>query len=162
MNISKFSQKIILAGVVGVSALVVTYLALNYMGFCFKECRMLTEEEKISIAIDYVLGAYPPVIDLYKGGEGDLVSAGRGLPDKPIYYSSVAEFISVNKNCCRVTRNGREGYTTRLEHRLVGSSNAFVEVRYAVRYLDENKAVRSEARVDFIAISNCGHPWSGI
>lgn len=162
MSVSNLSRKITLVAVIGVSAFAAVYLSLNYFGVCFKECRILSGKERISIAVDYVLSTYPPAIDMYERDGDKLIRVGKEIPSHPVYYSGATGFLSLNKDCCRVTRTGREGYATRLEHRLIGSANTFVEVKYEVKYVDANNTVQSVERIDYVAISNCGHPWSGI
>ncbi|MGN5220455.1 hypothetical protein [Aeromonas veronii] len=162
MNIGACSRKIALYALLFSGFLLVLFLSLNYYGFCFKECRKLSEKEQISIAIDYLLKIYPPVIDVYKESNGKAVVAERNIPSNPIYYGNAAEFAYLNKDCCRVTRTARKGYAVRLEHRLLGSASTFVEVRYEVKYVDKSNIVRSVKKVNYVAISNCGNPWSGI
>ena len=135
---------------------------LNYIGFCFEKLRFLSDEEKISIAINYELSGYPPVVSEYGEKDGRVFCTKAYIPDNPVYYKNVDEFLFENPDCCRVTQKmERSGYTVRLEHRLLGSANTFVEVKYKAKYIDANGIERSQITERYVAISNCGHPWSG-
>ena len=137
--------------------------SLTYFGFCFKERRFLSDEEKISIAIRDILTNYPPVIEEYGKTNGQAIVIGGHAPANPIYYKDTDAFLDENPDCCKVTRKmERSGYTIRFEHRLLGSANTFVEVRYKVKYIDASGVERSVVTEKYIAISNCGYPWSGI
>lgn len=163
MKIRKLLLKLILTIGVFFCIVLIGYMSLNYVGFCFKERRFLSDEEKIAIGVRDVLAAYPPVIDLYEERNGEVVEVGRSQPDRPIHYKDVDSFFAENPDCCKVTRiMERSGYTVRLEHRLLGSANTFVEVKYKVKYMDAHGVGRSSLETDYIAISNCGYPWSGM
>lgn len=146
------------------AAIIIVVIILNYLGFCFKAGRFLSKEEKISIAIQYILSSYPPVIDTHYEKNGVLVKNGRHRPKQPIYYKDLRSFLTENPNCCKLTKvaTEMEDYSVRLEHRFIGSANIFVELKYKVKYIDKNGAERIQKHTSYVAISNCGHPWSGI
>ncbi|MFE8101184.1 hypothetical protein RBA71_06735 [Brenneria goodwinii] len=134
------------------------YMTINYFGFCFETYKRLSNEEKITIAIRSILSRYPATVYIESGGTGELSDA----PEPPFPYRDIAHFRQVNPDCCRITRvQERSGYQITLENRLLGT-NSFVEVRYQVFYLDANNQRASKTVTEFVAISNCGHPWSGI
>lgn len=146
----------------GLFALIFTMAAtwglLNYFGFCFKRLGFISNEEKISIAVEYVISTYPPVMNTRKSGE-----RYRERPGSPIDYQSVSQFMRENPDCCKIIRvQERTGYKAPMEYRLLGSISDFVEVNYKVKYLDENKKATSKDATTYVAISNCGHPWSGM
>jgi hypothetical protein len=162
ISIKKIIQKAILVAVV-LFILLAGRIWLNYIGFCFEKRLFLSDEEKISIAIRDTLSSYPPVVLEYVEKDGRLFRTGGHIPANPIYYKDVDEFISENPDCCKVTQKmERTGYPIRLEYRLLGRANTFVEIKYKVKYIDANGIERSQMTTEYIAISNCGHPWSGI
>ena len=160
-------KKIILKTILYAVVLFILLLAgriwLNYIGFCFKERRFLSDEEKISIAISTTLSIYPPVVLEYGEKDGRVFCTGGYKPANPIYYKNVDEFLLENPDCCRVTEKmERSGYPIRLQLRLLGSANTFVEVKYKAKYIDANGIERSQITERYFAISNCGYAWSGI
>lgn len=162
MKIKNLLRVSVIGVVVIICAVAAGYLALNYMGFCYKERRFLSEEEMVSIAVKYILATYPPVVELHEGKGGAVINIGRGAPERSIAYKGISDFMAENQNCCEKTTIGREGYAISLEYRLLGSANAFVKVKYMVMYVDVSGVRQSSERTEYVAISNCGHPWSGI
>lgn len=134
---------------------------LNYTGRCSVTGRYLTDEEKIAIAVDDVYRSYPPVVDLFEKNGPEYILVGRDLPEKVVKYESVDDFLAKNKNCCAVSDVGRKGYEASLEYRLIGSLSDFVRVTYDVKYEDSDGDVVVYKEEVFVAISNCGRPWSG-
>lgn len=162
MKVRKIIYKLILLTMITLVLVVIVILSLNYAGFCFAERRFLSDEEKIKIAIKYILSTYPPVIDLFEERNEIVVKIGRNTPADPIRYDSMEDFLSQNPSCCKITKTmERSGYTVRLEHKLLGSVNTFVELKFKVKYVDEKGIVRTAMKTRYVAVSNCGHPWSG-
>lgn len=143
--------------VVGVFVLYLfTVMVLNYTGYCFKQGRYLSDEEKIDTAINYILGTYPPAIDYYEKQGNKVVKVGRTRPRTPLYYESKDEFIALNTNCCELTMIARENYGIRLSSRLFGTVSTFVHVSYLVRYFDKDGSLRKRKIESYVPISNCG------
>lgn len=163
-RIKKLLRRLVFATGVVFVTLVIGKMSLNYIGFCFKEHRFLSDEEKISIAIPYVLGSYPPNLLEYGERLGRVVVIGGHTPAHPIYYKDRDAFLAENPDCCKLTQKmerTKSEFPIQLEHRLLGNSNTFVEVTYKLKYIDETGVERSQITTEYVAISNCGHPWSG-
>ncbi|ATA25954.1 hypothetical protein BIY26_11220 [Brenneria goodwinii] len=135
---------------------IIMHLTLNYFGFCFETYKRLSDEEKITIALRNTQAHYRST--LY-GGTRELSNATT----PPFPYKDIAHFRQANPDCCRITNvQERLGYQITLGDRLWGSISSFVEVKYQTFYLDANNQRASKTVTEFVAISNCGHPWSGI
>jgi hypothetical protein len=133
---------------------------LNYSGFCLEQRRFYTDREKIEIAIGMILRGYPPtLIEVVTYPEGRKVDR-YFLPERPVPYRSVDEFLQVNPDCCEVTQREHPKISgnVSLGNRLFGITSANVRVRYRVRYLDANGRMITEIMEPYIAISNCGRP----
>ncbi len=145
-----------------VAVFLISRLSLNYSGYCHNEGRYLSDQEKIDLAVLHIVSSYPPVIDVYdKSSESD-VFVGRISPENPIKYSCVEEFYDENKNCCEISETGKNGVETPLTYKLLGSLDKYVRVEYKVKYKDLSGNMIEVVDTSFVAISNCGHAWSGI
>jgi hypothetical protein len=150
----------------GAVILIIAVAALSYSGFCCTQGRYLSDEEKINIAVQYFLAAYPPVIEhevVNPDGSRKQVTAP---PPQAVRYRDVDEFFRLNPGCCEVVKevktSGGETLSLDFWNRLAGLSSSFVRVKYLVRYQDEQNTVRTHPVEAALAFSNCGHVWSGI
>jgi hypothetical protein len=140
---------------------------LNYSGYCFKENRYLSNEEKINSAVLEVIATYPPVIDheeVYRDEKMGIqkLKRVRKKPEFPIHYKNINEFFELNPDCCQVTSEARKGYVPSFEERILGAKCGFVRLVYIVRYRSNDDVEKSKKVTDYIAISNCGYPWPGM
>lgn len=158
MYIKKNPIKFILVG------LLTIILGVNYFGFCYRQMRFLSDEEKIRIVVENILFTYPK-----QGSVHEKLSAGNELPrwktvkswpENPVPYRDINEFFSLNPNCCQVTTNytsiGGEGDTVGVIGRLTGLKSSIVGVRYLLRYRDEKSIIQGKLVEIFPGISNCG------
>jgi len=142
---------------------------LSYSGYCFKEKRYISDEEKIKIVVAHVMH-----MDELRGHEGleflhqedrDRELAKRAR-ETPVNYKNMDEFFALNQSCCTVTRKHTdsegETYVVGLWDRLCGFTSSLVVVKYLERYRDKKGVVHSTERETAPAISNCGHLWSGV
>lgn len=128
----------------------------NYAGYCEAESRYLTDEEKINIAITDTLRSYPPPLPKYGSDGGTRKVVDIRPPAEPINYADLEEFLRLNKDCCALTKEVREGQSVTPISRLTGRISTFVTVKYLVRYRDHQGNIVSEPSETFRAISNCG------
>jgi hypothetical protein len=132
----------------------VTFLGLNYSGFCFEKMRYLSKEEKIravfkmqnnrSDLLTFVL----PLETNYKYNENN----------KYIRYNSFEEFLAENPDCCHVNPGGPYGVPpSSFWDRIFGyDSGDVIVIDFKVRYLDE-KGNRGFEEVQFENfLTNCG------
>lgn len=133
----------------------------NLKGYCEKEHRYLTDEEKINSAIQYILSGYPSVVDILEKQGEDIVRVDMNIPKKPIYYNSIEEFKAINKDCCRLSDldiNGDQaGFITRAR----GGLSTYVRVRYKVRYLNSANELIEVMMEILVAVDNCGRARQG-
>lgn len=145
---------------------------INYSGYCFTEKRYLSEHEKITAAVTYIInrmGAYPqPVIafstvyyaDVAQGDIRTRVRVKRWA-ESPLIYSSVDELYRQNEGCCELVPQGTEGYRPSIWHRLSGKTSVLVRVKYSVRFVDFDENMRTGKINAYLPVSNCGVVWSG-
>jgi len=140
----------------------------NYLGYCSETGSYIDEQQKIAIGIQYILNTYPPIIEYYETQDGSVSAlekdgnSVRHRPPNPIHYESIEQFRSINKNCCSLSDTGKKGYTPPWYQKLTGRFNTFVHIPYLVRYRDNNNNVIVSETEAFVALTNCGKPWSGI
>lgn len=120
----------------------------NYSGLCVPELRYLSDDDKVSAAVAYVL---------------DRGFTGRqaGLPD----YESVEHYLGLVDGCCRVDSVG-SGLA--FPNRYIGNLSSHVWIANVPRSTAE-AASRAELRTIlsglpdrehfYIAVSNCGRAW---
>lgn len=156
---TKITMSCIALGAVIACGAYLGYLArLTYNGYCHAERKYLTDEEKIRVAVADVIRKYPPPIMQIP------VSYGWSLdiPENPIYYRDVDDFLEQNPNCCFISRmslnKGMDNTEPRFIERATGGVSAFVSMNYAVRYLDVSKTTKSVDVTGYLALSNCGIP----
>ena len=146
-------------------------MGLNYTGYCMEQQRYLTDQEKITIAVNDLLRSYPPVVDIYKEIDGVRIVTDRNIPINPIQYESTNEFFEINKNCCQVRDYGKGDFggedaeqtsPISLFSKLTGNISSHIHINYQVRYVGtDNEVVVINSRTA-PAITNCGKIWSGI
>lgn len=130
------------------------FAGMSYVGYCFPEMKVLSNEEKIRAVVENVLRKYPPAVIRTPVDGGWSVSS----PNKPIYYKDVDEFLTLNPNCCEFTkiRDPEEGGPYFME-RLTGTVSGYARIDYQVRYWD-GEGTESVLSKNHLAISNCGKP----
>jgi hypothetical protein len=133
--------------------------APNYRGYCKAAHRYLTDEEKINSAVKTILAAYPPVIDIYEIHGDEKVKVDVNIPKNPLYYKSVEEFLEVNPNCCKLSFDDKGYIDSVLIYRAMGDLSTIVNVKYKVRYYDDNNDLNEEYRERLVAVTNCGRSW---
>lgn len=137
----------------------VWWTGMNYAGYCHAEHRFLSDEEKINLTIKNILQTYPPVLT-----ENAMGAIHSKRPENPVYYADMADFKSINVNCCTITQktNDGEGYQVSFYSRITGNISGLVHVKYLVRYKDKQGDEVSKLLDAYPAITNCGTVWSGI
>ncbi len=150
------------------------YAYLNYSGFCFKEMRYLSDDEKIRMAINHL---NKPTYFYDHEDPSYWYSSGikKGTPNryqKKIPYESVDAFLDENPGCCTLipkdaNYNGVD-YEERpptFWERILGKYNYAVKVKYVMRYVEgpldekgkEGIGQRYEKTVQSVYnASNCG------
>jgi hypothetical protein len=169
------NQKLSGRGYIGVFILIVILSCIGYvgwkitpnlMGYCKKEMRYLTDEEKIDSAIKYVMKSYHPVVEIPKKHEDNDVRMDEHkihyeLAKNPIYYNSIEEFKAINKDCCTLAEDDGSGYRGGFYNRASGGLSTYVLVRYKVRYFDSDNEVKEKNTDLTVAVSNCGMAYIG-
>ncbi|MDR2790395.1 MAG: hypothetical protein LBB59_05415 [Campylobacteraceae bacterium] len=158
----KLLKKIIL--IIGLSPFIAIFLyfGLNYAGFCFEQCRFLSDEEKIDAAIRTILGTSHNVKD--ENGSYHTAPA-YNMPYLKIdkygrSYSGVDEnidnFKAENPNCCSLSKfyYKKDGsiYKISFFARAFGMTSDFVTVKFKYKNINGEE----EVGVGLVPISNCG------
>jgi hypothetical protein len=137
-------------------AVVVWRSAWNYAGYCGSQKRFLPNEERIAVAIDYILQTYPPSIRVPPG------SQNVERPTRAVPYSGADDFRARNPSCCEIVERLPEGYAPGLGARIQAQFVSFVRLNFRVRYRTDAGLEEEQVVERYVAISNCGRPWSGI
>jgi len=157
----KHVKKILGTAVVLPLGFCIWWSGMNYAGYCHKEGRFLSDEEKIHSAIRYVLAGYPPSISNVEVIVNDAFQRGPSWakPKNTIKYKDVDEFQEINPNCCKLSMVIAEGVRSSFIDRIAGYFSTFVIVRYKVRYFDDNNVEKHNDGGQAVAIKNCGQAW---
>jgi hypothetical protein len=124
-----------------IKLILLTILGLNYLGFCFKELKYISDQEKIRIVVAELLKIQQKNIADYR------------VDFHP--YKSVDDFLSINKNCCEVSGGGFfGGITFEWAYRLCGRLADYVYISETSRYSDKEMIPDNSWHI--LAISNCG------
>jgi hypothetical protein len=130
------SRKFFWSVMLVVLALLLVRPTMNVAGFCWEENRFLSDEEFIFKALEETYSYYPP--EYYAGLQGS--SAGKVI--KPIDYKSFEEFVSLNKDCCKLVAETSENYRVPWIYKTEGWSATMVEVIYRVETSEGAKSGR--------------------
>lgn len=137
-------------------------LLLNCFGFCWSKFRFLSDEERIEIAIRRS-GAISETVD-------SIIETSQGVEtigNKVRYYTkvqnvmpyrSLKEFITLNQNCCKVSREVKvsEGTLKVSPYGcLSGFSPYFVSGKYILRFKEDGQ-VKTESKGFAYYMSSCG------
>jgi len=144
------------------------YLGIkNYSGYCSRTDAKIADDVKINFAIKNLLTKYPEDnkrLLLFLGEPKEFKNPKVPLAYIPIPYSSEKQFKEVNVDCCHVLHQPRDsdGIPAGFFDRLMGMKSSFIEIKYLVRYFDENGKIQKNKRTVTYAITNCGVVWNGI
>ncbi len=153
-------------------------MTLNYNGYCFKEKRFISDQEKIRMVVERIVikrGAPIPFwpkrydkgnVVKNKNGETVWVVSKDGNvkpsdePVEPIPYQSVDEFFARNPNCCTMVDHvsGSEGpFKPDFWDRATGEcSGGIVRVTGTYRFRDAAGNEREVRHTHESLLSNCG------
>lgn len=167
-----WGRRLLLAIPLGLAISFLTFVVLNYNGYCFKEGRFLPREEKYRMVVErMVAGRWPfwPVrrdgVALPLATDSPLISHwtidGDKDPVQPIFiYHSADEFFARNPNCCEMGTyvSTSEGpFEPGFWDRAFGScSGGIVRVTGIVRFRDQMGREREIQRTSESLLSNCG------
>ena len=152
------------------------WVVLNYNGYCFKEGRFLSEQEKIRLVVEreiqfpnYALPIEPvlqfrPGVGYWSPAEGDKIShyrvKGHDGPVEPILYRSADEFFAQNPNCCEMRPffSSSEGrFVPSFWDRALGDcSGGVVRITGIVRFRDQTGNEHQIVHTRDVLLSNCG------
>lgn len=119
----------------------VLLVVMIYTGFCFKQFRYISDDEKIRIAIAYVLKENRETVAQYK--------------DRAVVYpfNTVDEFLASKPSICGAT-SSLDGGMDWLD-KIYGHLSSYVTLEFMGIY----KGVPKKA-LRVIAITNCGDAWN--
>ena len=149
---------IVVTGAIVVVAVVASragfFAGMSYAGYCLREGKVLSDDEKIRTVVMNILKKYPPAVIRTPVAYGWSISS----PARPIYYKDIDDFISLNPACCEITktRDPEEGGPYFME-RLTGTVSGYARIDYQVRYWEDG-GVKSVLSKNHLPISNCGKP----
>jgi hypothetical protein len=159
---NKIVKRFIITVALSPLIIVFLYFGLNYIGFCFEQCRFLSDEEKIDGAIGVVLARMYTIRDengtYYPDPEYNIEYLKPKKNGKYIIFSEdINNFKTENPNCCTFSkalyREKKDYYFyISLRSRIFGLASDFVTVKFKYRDLNGEEKIDS----DMVAISNCG------
>lgn len=127
----------------------------NYNGYCAKEGRYLSDEERINIEVS-------TIIEHQSQAPWDTIEIQDNEQKTHYYkrlkYASVQELKEKNPDCCKVDPGGPyELSEPTFLNRITGyNSGKVIEVKYLVRYLDQTNVERSKLVTSQSFQTNCG------
>jgi uncharacterized protein YjeT (DUF2065 family) len=127
------------------AAIVLVVAGLSYSGFCLSKAGFLSDDEKIRLAVAYVVTRQSSFIEEqraknYASYDADLSAA-------------VTAYRARDPTCCRMGPEGGDGYPEpTLWRRLFGSISAIVVVEGGAPAFTSRRTAQ-------IAITNCGRAW---
>jgi hypothetical protein len=147
--------------------LIFVYGALNYSGFCFKEMRYLSDEEKIRIARDSII-----IEQTSPGMRCDIIGPNKKEAVREIIpYKNADEFIRENPDWFQVLvpRDGcfADDPAPTILDRVRGSYSYGIRVTYVEKRVEtqknkngsKGKGQRRDIRINgFLTYGNCGQP----
>jgi hypothetical protein len=160
--------------------LLIVWMGLNCLGFCFDKMRALSDDEKIRIAVSDILNLYGRKADYERIPGGQVIKSKRWIfgpgiklklgasdsetnefPAYPIPYRDVDEFLTLNPGCCYVTNQYHSIHND--EHGdavdyfcFFGGKSAIVVVNYIFKYKDKNGLLQHEFFTRYVGMNNCG------
>lgn len=142
---------------------------LNYLGFCWREFRFLSDQEKIDKAIfSYIQGWNGSVEHINKNQTGMM----KFMPVMKI--SSVDEFKKIYPGCCRLYKrynsfSGKTSETMAMDNdssgmgqqvslfsKLTGCTFGYVEIEWRVPHLKDGVITSGVPAANGARVSNCG------
>jgi hypothetical protein len=157
----------------GLMAYPMVLTVLNYNGFCFKEGRFLSEQEKFRLVVEREIQYGPPFepvlqyrpgVSYWSPAEGDKIShwrvKGHDGPVEPILYRGADEFFAQNPNCCEMRpffSSSEGGFLPSFWDRALGDcSGGVVRVTGLVRFRDQAGKEHQIVHGRDVLLSNCG------
>lgn len=139
------------------------WCSMNYAGYCHAQNRFLTDQEKIDAGIQYALNRYPPSIRSTRievvNGIKKQVTVLK-VPEHPVKYRDVAEFKTMNPNCCYLAKVvGEDGLRHPWIDRVSGYFADFAIMSYKIRYMEDGQEKYAAGGMS-VSIANCGRAWS--
>lgn len=152
---------------------------LNYIGVCFEEGKILSDEElarpffkqifsltkDIVWAYDQLPEQSQPILHFETENTESYYNQG-GFDNPPlhidttqlIHYKSFEEFVSVNPECCSVTNSPAYGLVGEIGFwdKVVGRGAGFVNVKFRIRYYDREGKIRTKWSGFSSKRTNCG------
>lgn len=134
----------------------ILFFLLNLSGFCFAKMRWLSKEEKIESVFNYLNNRGKLTVDTFENGVLTVES------HKHIKYSSFEEYVEQYPDCCAVNPGG--GYDlpppSMIEQMFGFNSGDVIVIKFNVRYLDENKEIKTKEMISENFIQNCGKVYN--
>ena len=122
---------------------------LQYHGICLETGRVLSDEEKIALAIQ-ATSKRRIVVYVQEG-------VRKGFEQAP--YSSVDVFLEKNPDCCKIEMREFikfQKYHSLLPARMNGQYAGHITIKYQAQYIDEKGEIHTTPYGFTTAISNCG------
>ena len=134
---------------VAAAALITTIHALHQQSFCISEMRFTTDEEKMSAA----------ALEAFQWNNS---MAKSKMEERPLPYSSIEEFQTLNPNCCEVVTDQMRSGPLKLEFSrpgfmeyLTGLKVGEVVVSYIERRLNRDGSQLTESKLRVMPVSSC-------
>lgn len=163
-------RRVLVAVTSALAVYLLVLIVLNYQGFCFKERRLLSDQEKFRMVVGRMVTARRPFWPVSHEGnvrhltDPTLIShwiiKGHDGPVEPIFYRSAEEFFDRNPDCCEMRTNvaGSEGpFEPDFWDRALGDcSGGVVRITGTFRFRDQAGIEREIRDTGESLLSNCG------
>jgi hypothetical protein len=140
----------------GICSALVMIGTLNYSGMCMSEGRWLSDEERIKLEIERIVGRKKEYIsELHKNNDGYSYGGHHDV----IPYKSVEEFKKINPDCCSIRKKPTQSFAEFFGRMLGADSGKMVVVNYLQRFYYEGELIEQLVAPDLAHIryqNNCG------
>ena len=142
------------------------------MPYITEKIRLLSDDEKIKIAVAEVIKSYPSKdpIGSYSLPKSKFKYGGSAPLKDPVAYRDMDEFFAINPSCCQIVQSYKiisqsaelNGIVDRISFwdRLDGTTTIVV-VQYLLRYRDEHGAIQSYLKETYSVMGDCGEDKGG-
>ncbi len=132
-------------------ALALVGLGMVWCGYCPSRHGFISESDARDAAATYAMG----ITQVYLSKDSRFM-----VPDRPLPYTSLAEFMRENPDCCTPIDTAMSA--AEIFEKITGRNFAHFDVRHKVRFLDESGSVQTNEQTVSVRVTNCAEAYSAL